>query len=72
MNQLQKKTAGAILNIFETGAVFGRYGKVTLIPGDTGHLTYGKSQTTLGSGNLALLIHDYCGANGAYSTPMNG
>lgn len=68
MNQLQKKTAGAIVNIFETGSVFGRYGKVTLIAGDTGHLTYGKSQTTLGSGNLALLIHDYCRTNGAFAS----
>src|SRR6056297_2228403 len=56
----QKKTAEAIVQIFETSKVTGDYGKVTLLPGDTGHLTYGKAQTTLGSGNLALLISEYC------------
>ncbi len=70
MNELQKKTANAIVNIFETGTVFGKYGKVTLLQGDTGHLTYGRSQTTLGSGNLALLIHDYCQADGALSADL--
>lgn len=70
MNQLQKKTANAIVNIFETGAALGRYGKVTLLKGDTGHLTYGRSQTTLGSGNLALLIHDYCQSGGTHAADL--
>lgn len=61
----QKKTAQAIVNIFETGTVLGDYGNVTLIPGDTGHLTFGRSQTTLGSGNLAELIENYCSNPGA-------
>ena len=61
----QKKTAEAILNIFETSEVRGDYGKVTLIPGDTGHLTFGRSQTTLGSGNLSILLQRYCAAPGA-------
>lgn len=65
----QKKTAQAIVNIFETGTVLGDYGKVTLIPGDTGHLTFGRSQTTLGSGNLAGLIENYCGNPGARFAP---
>lgn len=60
LTQLQKKSAQAIVNIFETGRVHGEYGKVTLLAGDTGHLTYGRSQTTLGSGNLHLLIKAYC------------
>ena len=60
MNDLQKRTAKAIVNIFETGRVNGDYGAVTLIKGDSGHLTYGRSQTTLGSGNLFLLIKAYC------------
>ena len=58
---LQKAAAQAIVNIFETGSVRGDYGEVTLIPGDSGQLTYGRSQTTLASGNLFLLIQDYCG-----------
>jgi len=61
----QKKTAEAIVNIFETSEVLGDYGNVTLIAGDTGHLTYGRSQTTLGSGNLFKLIDRYCANPGA-------
>lgn len=60
---LQKDTAQAIVNVFETGKLRGDYGQVTLLPGDTGHLTYGRSQTTLSSGNLHLLINDYCQAS---------
>lgn len=61
----QQKTAQAIVNLFETGEVQGDYGQVTLIAGDTGHLTYGRSQTTLGSGNLGRLIDRYCANPGA-------
>jgi chitosanase len=61
----QAQTAKVIVNIFETSAVRGRYGMVTVIPGDTGHLTYGRSQTTLGSGNLHVLLKNYCGNSGA-------
>ena len=50
LTDLQKRTAQAIVNLFETGQVRGDYGRVTLIPGDPGHLTYGRSQTTLASG----------------------
>lgn len=66
----QKKTAQAIVNIFETGKAIGDYGSVTLIPGDSGHLTYGRSQTTLASGNLALLLQAYCDAGGRYSAEL--
>lgn len=61
----QQKTAEAIINIFETSEVLGDYSKVTLISGDTGHLTYGRSQTTLGSGNLYGLLQSYCANPGA-------
>lgn len=61
----QKKTIQAVVNIFETSSVLGDYGNVTLIQGDTGHLTFGRSQTTLGSGNLADLMQRYCGNPGA-------
>ncbi len=68
---LQKAAAQAIVNIFETGSVRGDYGDVTLIPGDSGQLTYGRSQTTLASGNLFLLIQDYCArSDGAFSKTM--
>jgi chitosanase len=70
LTPLQKKTAQAIVNIFETGRAIGDYGSVTLIPGDSGHLTYGRSQTTLASGNLALLIHAYCAAGGVLSADL--
>lgn len=65
----QKKTAEAIVNIFETGEALGRYGQVTLIEGDSGHLTYGRSQTTLTSGNLHTLLAMYCGNMGALFGP---
>ncbi len=65
LTDLQKRTAQAIVNIFETGRALGDYGQVTLLAGDSGQLTYGRSQTTLASGNLYLLIKDYCAAAGA-------
>jgi chitosanase len=61
----QASAAKAIVNLFETGQVLGDYGAVTVLPGDTGHLTYGRSQTTLGSGNLAVLLDRYCTQPGA-------
>lgn len=60
LTELQKRTAQAIVNIFETSEPQGDYGKVTVMKGDPGHLTYGRSQTTLTSGNLYLLIKAYC------------
>ena len=65
LSDLQKQAAQAIVNIFETGKTLGDYGRVTLLSGDPGHLTYGRSQTTLGSGNLHLLIKAYCQAPNA-------
>lgn len=61
----QKLTAQAIVNIFETSQVLGDYGQVTVIAGDTGHLTFGRSQTTLGSGKLHGLLARYCANPGA-------
>lgn len=60
LTELQKLTAQAVVNVFETGRARGEYGKVTLLAGDPGHLTYGRSQTTLASGNLHLCVRDYC------------
>jgi len=65
LDHMQKRVAQAIVHVFETGVPRGDYGKVTLLAGDTGHLTYGKAQTTLGPGNLALLLEGYCAAAGA-------
>jgi chitosanase len=61
----QGKAAQAIVNIFETSRVLGDYSQVTVISGDSGHLTYGRTQTTLGSGNLTTLIKQYCANPGA-------
>jgi len=61
----QASAAKAIVNLFETGSVLGDYSAVAVLAGDTGHLTYGRSQTTLGSGNLALLAERYCAQPGA-------
>lgn len=64
LTQTQKKTVESIINIFETNEVLGNYGQVTVISGDTGHLTFGRSQTTLGSGNLYKLLKRYCDNGG--------
>jgi chitosanase len=56
----QKQTAQAIVNIFETSEVLGNYGKVTVRPGDAGHLSFGRSQASLASGNLGKLVQGYC------------
>ncbi|HVM94924.1 MAG TPA: peptidoglycan-binding protein, partial [Candidatus Acidoferrales bacterium] len=69
LTALQKAASQAIVNIFETGSVRGNYSDVTLLRGDSGQLTYGRSQTTLASGNLYLLCKDYAArTDGAYST----
>ncbi len=72
ITELQKKSVQAVVNVFETGRPLGDYGKVTLLRGDTGHLTYGRSQTTLTSGNLHLLVKAYCEAPDAeFGEPMS-
>jgi|SRR5579863_727679 len=68
---LQKKTIEAIINVFETGSPRGNYAAVTLLPGDSGHLTYGRSQTTLASGNLYVLLLSYVNtANARYGAQV--
>ena len=72
LTALQKQSAQAIINIFETGEVLGDYASVVSVSGDPGGLTYGRSQTTLMSGNLFLLIKDYCTtANALFSSDLN-
>jgi chitosanase len=66
---IQKRTAQGIVNVFETGRVAGDYACITLLPGDSGRLTYGRSQVTLGSGNLHLLIKTYCETEAAAFAP---
>ena len=61
----QKLVAQALVNISETGRARGDYTAVAVLSGDAGHLTYGRSQTTLGSGGLYELIGRYCAAAGA-------
>jgi chitosanase len=61
----QAETAKAIVNVFETGTVGGDYGQVSVLPGDTGRLSYGRAQASLGSGNLHLLVERYCATVGA-------
>jgi chitosanase len=65
MTPLQQKTIKAIVNVFETGRAAGNYSAVTLLAGDSGHLTYGRSQSALGSGSLFELLSQYCVSPGA-------
>lgn len=60
MNDLQQTTARAIVNVFETGRVLGRYAAIAVLKGDSGHLSYGRSQAALGSGVLFDLLDVYC------------
>jgi chitosanase len=60
LTTLQKKTAQAIVNVFETGKPLGDYGCVTVLSGDTGGLSFGRSQATLAGGNLHKLVSAYC------------
>lgn len=60
MNDVQKQTIKAIVNIFETGEIRGDYGAVAVLPGDPGHLSYGRSQATLGGGSLFTVLDEYC------------
>lgn len=62
---MQKRTAQAIVSVFENGAPRLGYGTVTALAGDTGGLSYGRFQTTLASGGLFRLIRDYCAAAGS-------
>jgi chitosanase len=60
MNELQQTTARAIVNVFETGRILGNYAAVGVLKGDSGHLSYGRSQAALGSGALFQLLDGYC------------
>jgi len=60
MNAIQTATAVAIVNVFETGSPRGQYGGIAVMKGDKGHLSYGRSQASLGSGSLFALLTDYC------------
>jgi chitosanase len=69
MTGVQERTAKAIVNLFETSQVTGDYAAVTVLAGDSGHLSYGRSQATLGSGTLHLLLERYCANAGARFGP---
>jgi chitosanase len=62
LTNLQKITAQAIINVFETGRPAGNYGAVTFRKDDVGCLTFGRAQATLAGGSLALLLKEYCDA----------
>lgn len=70
VREKQKRYAQGVINIFETGNWKGNYSQVSVLRGDTGNLTYGKSQATLSSGNLYLLIKKYINSGGEYSNKM--
>lgn len=65
MTDLQKATIAAIVNVFESGKPRGDYGAIAVLKGDKGHLSYGRSQVTLGSGTLYGLLSLYCDQPGA-------
>jgi chitosanase len=56
----QKRTAQAIVSVFENGTARLGCGTVTCAKGDAGGLSYGRFQITTRSGGLFRLIRDYC------------
>lgn len=60
MEDRTKRLIQQIVNVFETGTAQGNYGLVTTMAGDAGGLTYGRSQTTINSGNLYRMLSRYC------------
>jgi len=70
ISELQQKTARAIVNVFETGRIRGDYSAIAVLKGDSGHLSYGRSQATLGSGSLFKLLTQYCQAPNAKFAPL--
>jgi chitosanase len=73
MTDLQKQTIKSIVNIFETGRIAGNYSAVAVLPGDSGHLSYGRSQAALGSGTLLALLNEYCGRSDArFANALHG
>jgi chitosanase len=61
----QKATIAAIVNVFESGRPQGDYSAIAVMKGDAGHLSYGRSQVSLGSGKLYELLKQYCQADKA-------
>ncbi|MBU0647538.1 chitosanase [Patescibacteria group bacterium] len=69
--ELQKKTAQAIVQIFETSKIKGDYSAVTVMAGDSGHISYGKAQASLMSGNLGKLLKEYITIGGDYASELS-
>jgi chitosanase len=65
LQTLQLRTIAAIGNVFETSSVVGRYSAVTFSQNDAGHVSYGRAQVSLKSGNLGRLLQTYVAATGA-------
>ncbi|HEX2544164.1 MAG TPA: peptidoglycan-binding protein [Ramlibacter sp.] len=61
----QAQAARAIVSVLDSGSVRGRYDQVALLAGDSGRLTFGRANATLGSGHLHLLVERYCATVGA-------
>jgi len=68
-----EENGGGNREYFRKRPALGDYSALATIRGDTGHLSYGRSQVTLGSGNLYRLIQVYCGTPGAaLATQLSG
>jgi chitosanase len=65
LTQLQRRTVAAIVNVFETSSVVGHYSAVTFSASDAGHVSYGRAQASLASGNLGKLLQQYVGVAAA-------
>lgn len=69
-----KTIANDVLELFETGSLQNgpeAYGRVTLLVGDTGRLTYGRHQATLTSGSLIEILKNYIYYDGILSNEIS-
>jgi chitosanase len=59
LNLPQERRIMRIVNILESGTPNPDYSRVTILPGDPGHLTYGAVAVNLASGDLYSLVKAY-------------
>jgi hypothetical protein len=65
LNPDQERRMRRLINVFETGDTSPAYDHVNVIPASAAGLTYGATQASRGSGDLASLLRAYVAADGA-------
>ena len=71
MDIYARTVASAIINVFESGKPSGNIAAVSVIPGDSGGISFGRSQASLMSGSLYTLCNNYVQANGPMAEDLS-